>query len=35
MSEAQKQKIIELLKLLTHVQRTIPEIKRELEALIK
>lgn len=35
MSEAEKQKIIELLKLITVLQRTLPEVKQTLAALIK
>lgn len=35
MSETQKRKIIELLKLITGLQRQLPEVRKELEALIK
>lgn len=35
MSEAQRKRIIEMLKMMTALQRAIPELRRELEALIK
>lgn len=35
MSQAEKQALIELLKLLTHFQRIIPEVKKQLERSLK